>query len=107
MHINTLPLEAFIAVFQLYVQTADQVRKTLFTGTGFTLAGSTQPTDWSTGSVTGWSMGYHSHCLCLGRPPSPSLPPPADLSSVSEAYHDLSGIFFKQQASTQSSIELN
>lgn len=33
MHINTLPLEAFIAVFQLYVQTAYQVRNALFTGT--------------------------------------------------------------------------
>lgn len=61
-------------------------------------------TDWTSGSVTGWSTACHAHCLRSTLPPaSPSsnIPPAtADLTAVPEVYHDISGMSSKQRACT-------
>lgn len=58
--------------------------------------------DWSAGTVTAWSVACHSRCLRSAQPPVPltscASPPPADLSGVPEAYHDLREVFSKQRA---------
>lgn len=60
--------------------------------------------DRSTGSLTGWSVACHSHCLRSALSSSPQsstqAPDPPDLSTVPEEYHDLGGVFCKQHAFT-------
>lgn len=54
-------------------------------------------TDWSTGSATRWSVGWHSRYRHSALPNAPSV---VDLSTIPEVYHDISGVFSKQRAST-------
>lgn len=58
--------------------------------------------DWSTGSLTGWSVSCHSHCLHSALPPAPPssspTPAPADLSAIPEVYHEVKEVFSKHRA---------
>lgn len=58
--------------------------------------------DWSTLSITNWSLFCHSHCLHSAIPttaPTTSVSPKAvDLSSVPSVYHDLQEVFNKDRA---------
>ena len=58
--------------------------------------------DWSTSSITNWSLFCHSHCLHSAIPSrgttTQSPPKPVDLTSVPSAYHHLQEVFSKDRA---------
>lgn len=58
--------------------------------------------DWSTSSISNWSLFCHSHCLRSAIPSttvsSPAPPKPIDLTSVPPDYHDLQEVFSKDRA---------
>ncbi|XP_050924947.1 uncharacterized protein LOC108874699 [Lates calcarifer] len=57
--------------------------------------------DWSTLSITNWSLFCHSHCLHSAIPTTisaPGTPKPIDLSSVPQQYHDLQEVFSRDRA---------
>ena len=63
--------------------------------------------DWTTGTITAWSVACHSRCLRSALPPSSlDLTSPSvavDLATVPEVYHDLGEVFSKQAGSLPSS----
>ena len=58
--------------------------------------------DWSTSTITNWSLLCHSHCLHSAVPttvPTTSPPPsPVDLTLVPAQYHNLQEVFSKDSA---------
>lgn len=57
--------------------------------------------DWSSLSITNWSLFCHSHCLHSAVPSvmsTPVSPKPVDLTLVPPEYHDLQEVFSKDRA---------
>lgn len=58
--------------------------------------------DWSTASITNWSLFCHLHCLHSAIPTTttPAPPKPVNLTSVPSEYHDLQEVFSMDRASS-------